>query len=721
MSEKSRVHLFQRDLLLFWVSCLTLFLEILMIRWLSAEVRIFSYFHNLVLLFCFLGIGLGCALSNRSTNLLVSCVLMFLLVLLLRLDSYMGVFSIKNISSYLSLGSDFLIWYMPILKKWYIDFGYLVLGMGMLLFCTVLLTVFFIPFGQMIGKLIDEHSHPLRAYGINILGSLAGIWLFFGVSFLSLPPVFWFALGGAGMVVMMLNNKKRASIAAILTVLSISLLYEKQTFPWLTRWSPYQKLTVRPLNAIASGKKVQSGYWVYVNSVGYMTMTNYSPQFKHKHPELFPPEIIPYDHYNIPYRFKKNPGHVLVVGSGAGNDIAGALRNGAKQVTAVDIDPVIIQIGRRLHPEAPYSSPRVKVVNDDARSFFKRTKNKYDLIVFGLLDAHTLSSSYSNVRLDNYVYTLGSLREVKRLLKPEGLLVLTFATMDDFIWARLQKMLHLTFGKPPVGFLPPRSPLRSWMDYGFVAGNTRVLEKSISRDDRLKQIVEESKPELENLSRLKVPLTTDDWPYLYLTGRTIPKLYFLIFCALILCFQIGIKKVVGTKYAIQWHFFFLGAGFLLLEVQNISKFALLFGSTWTVNAVVISAILVMILFSNYAAMKWRVTSLKPYYMGLFAALLGNFIVPYEAFSGMAFFAKGIAAGTVMALPVFFAGIIFSTLFSKAEDRAGAFASNLFGAMVGGMLECLSFVVGIKALLVVAAALYVCAMAMEKHIAMQKAI
>ncbi len=50
----------RRDLLLFWVSCFTLFFEILMIRWLSAEIRIFSYFHNLVLLFVFLGIGLGC-------------------------------------------------------------------------------------------------------------------------------------------------------------------------------------------------------------------------------------------------------------------------------------------------------------------------------------------------------------------------------------------------------------------------------------------------------------------------------------------------------------------------------------------------------------------------------------------------------------------------------------------------------------------------------------
>src|SRR5213593_154902 len=57
--------------LAFW-SLLSLFLELLMIRWISSEVRIFAYFKNFVLIACFLGFGLGCYLCQRKINLLAT-------------------------------------------------------------------------------------------------------------------------------------------------------------------------------------------------------------------------------------------------------------------------------------------------------------------------------------------------------------------------------------------------------------------------------------------------------------------------------------------------------------------------------------------------------------------------------------------------------------------------------------------------------------------------
>ena len=62
----------RQDVRLFWVSCFMLFFEILMIRWLSAEIRIFSYFHNLVLLFAFLGIGLGAGMARGTPFVFIS-------------------------------------------------------------------------------------------------------------------------------------------------------------------------------------------------------------------------------------------------------------------------------------------------------------------------------------------------------------------------------------------------------------------------------------------------------------------------------------------------------------------------------------------------------------------------------------------------------------------------------------------------------------------------
>lgn len=111
---------------------------------------------------------------------------------------------------------------------------------------------------------------------------------------------------------------------------------------------------------------------------------------------------------------------VLVVGAGTGNDVAAALRAGATEVVAVDIDPAIVAMGRAHHPEQPYSDPRVRVVVDDARRAFRTLpKAHFDGVIFGLLDSHT-QLGMSSVRLDNYVFTLESLGEARQLLRPGG-------------------------------------------------------------------------------------------------------------------------------------------------------------------------------------------------------------------------------------------------------------------------------------------------------------
>src|SRR6266852_8879121 len=66
-------------------SVLGLYLELLLIRWISSEIRIFAYFKNFVLIACFLGFGLGCHLSRRRANLLLLVVPLTTLTLLIKL------------------------------------------------------------------------------------------------------------------------------------------------------------------------------------------------------------------------------------------------------------------------------------------------------------------------------------------------------------------------------------------------------------------------------------------------------------------------------------------------------------------------------------------------------------------------------------------------------------------------------------------------------------
>ena len=115
--------------------------------------------------------------------------------------------------------------------------------------------------------------------------------------------------------------------------------------------------------------------------------------------------------YQWPYTvFGDTFDEVLILGAGSGTDVAAALRHGAKHVTAVDIDPVILRLGAERHPDKPYSDPRVTVVNDDARHFLRTTTKKYDLVVFALIDSLTVQSSFAGVRLESYMFTQGVVR-----------------------------------------------------------------------------------------------------------------------------------------------------------------------------------------------------------------------------------------------------------------------------------------------------------------------
>jgi len=66
----------------------------------------------------------------------------------------------------------------------------------------------------------------------------------------------------------------------------------------------------------------------------------------------------------------------------------------------------------------------------------------------------------------------------------------------------------------------------------------------------------------------------------------------------------------------------------------------------------------------------------------------------------------VVATLALCLPVFFAGIIFVSSFARAGFRGSALGSNLFGALVGGLLESASLWFGLKSLAIIAALLYV---------------
>ena len=181
----------------------------------------------------------------------------------------------------------------------------------------------------------------------------------------------------------------------------------------------------------------------------------------------------------------------------------------------------------------------------------------------------------------------------------------------------------------------------------------------------------------------KAVLTTDDWPYFYQRAPGLPLPVMVISCVLVLLCWLFLRRTGTAIRFMRWHFFFLGAGFLLLEAQIVSKMALLFGTTWVVNSIVITGILLLIVAANLLVEFRQHLSLAWAYSGIFAAVAASYFVPLETLFYRSLMAKAVVATLVLCLPVFFAGIVFIRSFAQTAFRAEALGANLFGGLVGG--------------------------------------
>lgn len=685
-----------KNLKLFVLSIFILFLELFLIRWISTEIRVFAYVSNLVLLACFIGIGAGCYFSDKKTNILYSFAALGVLIL------SVGSGSFKAITAYLSGFTDSVIWFETFTSNNFIP-G--LKGLMLTLFMFALIALVFVPLGQTLGALFGRYSKIIKAYSINIAGSIVGIWLFSLISFFYIPPWGWFVL--AALMGLFFIPRRRGNYFIFCAVVIFSLLFILALPATATKtiWSPYQKLDVYP-NMVG---RFQNGYVLKVNNANYMGLFDISPEHIGKNFKAFNSgadlELLrSFNQYELAYKFKDNIKDVLIVGAGGGNDVAAALRQGASNIDAVEIDPGIYRFGLSLHPEKPYQDGRVNIIIDDARSFFKKSRKKYDLIVFGLLDAHASNSAYNNMRLDHYVYTLESFREAKALLKEDGIMSLSFDAPRDWIRQRLSNMLEKTFKKEPMVFFMRQSGnILGWGGFTYIISNQNYsLEEAIEKDAFLEAYIDSSRITIDE-NRVKD--TVDDWPYVYLEKPTIPKMHLVIIFCLSILFIAGNKLLSSGRQKLKYHFFFLGAAFMLLEFQNISKSALIFGSTWMVNAYTISAILLLILCANLTIYFFKPKKIQWAYYLLSLSLIVLYFIPLNSFNAFNHFFKASFIIIFLNLPIFFAGLIFIYSFNKTAEKSKAFGSNLLGAAAGGLVESLSFIWGIKALLLVAFLFY----------------
>jgi SAM-dependent methyltransferase len=637
-----------------------LFVELLLIRWIPSEVRYIGFFSNFLLMASFLGIGVGILLGRRrelATIALFPFLLLAVVALVTSLEWNVQIRSQDEI-------------FFGLAENRAPETNFLVLPLMFTLVTAVMATLA-IPLGPLLRSM-----PPLQAYGWDIVGSMLGIAGFTALSAAGTSPIVWFTVLAVLVSLVAIGSDlgwlRVPALGALLLVVALVVGGSRVD----EIWSPYYRI-----NTYLGG----NGH-LYVNVNGI------------PHQALHPVDSEKEPFYDQLYLWF--PGRtyddVLIVGAGSGSDAAIALAHGAGHVDAVEIDRAIQKLGIDRHPNRPYQDPRVTRHENDGRAYLRGTDARYDLVIFALPDSLTLISSTANIRLESFLFTEQAFAAVRDHLKPGGIFVLYNYYREDWLIAKLARMLDDTFeGEPILRLYNARMAT-------LAAGPAvAALGSAGPPGDTVDPIPAIGEPEPTS--------ATDDWPFLYLRTPFIAGHYL---AALALALLIAVAGVSGAARVgsvplrrFSPHFFVLGAAFLLLETRSLVSFSLLFGSTWLVNAMAFFAILASVLLAIVVNARWRLRRPWVLYGLLFAALLVAFALPPESLLiDPPWLRYALAAGVAFA-PVFLANLVFTYSFRDTPTADMAFASNLLGAMVGGALEYVALLSGYRFLLVIVAALY----------------
>lgn len=655
---------------------MVLLLELAFIRQVPAEVRAISYFANLMFTAGFSGLGIGCILArgrSLAPALPVGLLLVFGFVALAR-----GVVIQADATAV-----HYFLQY-PDLATSAPELPLFPAAAASFLFAAVP----FVALGQALARAMDAHPR-LVAYGWDIAGSLGGTIAFSLSSWAGMPPWIWpigIACAWAGAIERTPLRRALFALAGVPFLVFASSSRE-------SGWSPYYYVQT---------ERSAEGLRVFVNSSFHQLALDFgaeSPEGRKLSEKMLQRFGRPYQLYRDMHG-GANPRKVLILGAGTGNDVWVARANHAVEIVAVEIDPRILALGRERNPVRAYADPSVRAVVDDARHFLRTTHERFDLIVFGTLDSQALLSGSANLRLENYVYTREALLDARRVLADRGVVTLYYSIFRGWLYERIFSTVREAFGEQAMMVF----------DRDAFLFNTLIVATKGERTFA-------GSPEVIAKYGHGLP-SSDDWPFIYLERPTVARVY-LELCALVALVMAGafatLRRLSPVR-GLYLNFWLLGLGFTLMEASAVVRLALLFGSTWWVNALVFAACLLTVFAANYTVLRRSAPPLGWAWAGLFVSIGVNYAFPLPVLLELATPLRALACAALVGLPVYCASVCFSRLFAAEPTTGYPLGINLIGAMAGGLVEYSSMAIGMRAVWLVALGVYALAFAATRWLA-----
>jgi spermidine synthase len=294
-----------------------------------------------------------------------------------------------------------------------------------------------IPFffaGATIALVLRIHSpHAGALYALDLVGAAVGSFLVLA----SLPALgapgsvaLAAALGFAAAAVLSVRRAPRHVLLAV-TLLHVPLLARPSLLPDV-RIDRTKPLWVETRER---GGRVTFTAWNALSRIDVVEREGVDPMIlidAAARTEIAPPPVdgrSPQikDISTVAFRIKDRPS-VVIIGSGGGMDVQNALALGSRSVDAVEINPTIVDLVTgvyRDHVGDIFSDPRVRLIQDEGRSYMARREDSADIIALTLIDTWAASTSGAYSLTENYLYTVEAFRTFLERLAPGGVLSIT--------------------------------------------------------------------------------------------------------------------------------------------------------------------------------------------------------------------------------------------------------------------------------------------------------
>jgi spermidine synthase len=346
-------------------------------------------------------------------------------------------------------------------------------------------------------------------------------------------------------------------------------------------------------------------------------------------------ELTTWMHY-LPYKMMEDP-KVLVIGSGGGRDVVAALAGGSKDVTSVEINPIIVDTVKSYGDKAGnvYTHEYVQAHVEEGRSFITRTPEKYDIIYIPFVDTWASVSSGGLGVSENFLYTIEGFQQYYDHLTDRGKVVTVRWLIDtprfvstyvklleqngvpqDEVYKHLIIVTADSYEQDPSGTMVvfSKSPFTeeeieffssSFAQYGY---KPVLIPEQVTREPYSRLLTGEiGLEQFHDLFQTKAYYVTDDSPYFLSYEKPFPAVIqnlldgsiVIVVAFLFIPFarvwrmsknNSVEKRQLGIAGTIPY-FAALGLGFILVELALLQKLILLLGNPTTTFAILLFTLL----------------------------------------------------------------------------------------------------------------------------------